>query len=353
MNNTRSRTVAAAGFAALALVLSACSGGGDAEKGSKDAEPELGPLDKYFEQMYGDFDEDQANAQQMEVEELIAQCMRDLGFEYTPVDWSSMGGSYSSDDLDVEWGTLEFAEQYGYGATTDPWGDQGVEDEASGASQDEFVDPNQAYVEAMSETEMTAYYAALYGEQPEFDENADPEAEIDMEYNWEQAGCQGKASHEVYEVGTGMDDERFTALQDEMNTMWEATSTDPRITELNGTWSTCMADAGFPGLAAVGDAENSIYDQVNAIYDAAYSNVDPNVEMTEEDYKAIDDGVQDDLAAITPVEIKTAVADFTCREKIGYDEVQQKVNFELQQEFVDTHKEDLDAWLAAYKDAQG
>src|SRR5690606_2364200 len=141
------------------------------------------------------------------------------GFEYTPVDWSAMnGGSFSSDELDVQWGTLEFAEQYGYGATTDPWGNQGEEVVDPGAEQEQFVDPNQEYVDSMSETEASAYYAALYGEQPEFDENADPEAEIETEYSWEDAGCQGKASHEVYEVGTGMDDERFTALQDEMST---------------------------------------------------------------------------------------------------------------------------------------
>ena len=80
------RTLGAAGTALL-LALTACSGSST----PTDDETPLGPLDEYFEQMYGDFDEDSANAQMAQVEEVVAECMAEQGFDYTPVDSSSNG----------------------------------------------------------------------------------------------------------------------------------------------------------------------------------------------------------------------------------------------------------------------
>ncbi|MCL3859877.1 hypothetical protein [Actinotalea sp. K2] len=336
---TTLRTATASGGMALLLVLAGCSTGG----GDESSTPEAGPLDAFFEQMYGEWSEEDSNAKQNEVEEITARCMQDLGFEYTPVDYSSMsGGSYSSDDLDVEWGSKEFAEKYGYGATTDPWGDaeEPMPDEGEGQ---EWFDPNQEYLESMSETEQAAYYEALYGVQT-FDES-DPEAEV--EWDWEQAGCSGKAQHEVWDTDGGFNDPQFEALQEEMNTMWESSMNDPRVTELNSKWSTCMADAGYSGFAAVGDAENSIHERVNAIYDGYEWTED----STEEDWEAFQATVDSQLAEITEEEIATAVADWECKDKIRYDKVQRDVNFEYQQEFVDAHKAELEAWVAAFNEA--
>ena len=342
MKISTSRTaVAAAACAALALTLAGCGSGGSNGDGAASAEePELGPLDEYFEQMYGDYDEEQGNADMIRVEELTAECMADLGFQYTPVDYSSQGGTVvSSDAEDIPWDTLEFAEQYGYGATTNPYGEEQPLPEEEGQ---EWVDPNQEYVETMSETEQAAYWEALYGVQT-FDET-DPEAEY--EYNWEDAGCQGSASNEVYgDMGMGGGEDEFAALQEDMNTMWESAMADPRMVELNAEWATCMADAGYAGLAEPTDAQNLIFEKTNAIYEDAYADVDPNVEMTEEDYAAIEEGVQDDLAAVTEEEIETAVADYTCRDEIELTKTQQAINIEYQQDFVDQHKDELDAWL--------
>lgn len=345
MKLSLSRTVAAAGAAALVLSLAAC-GGGSPEKGAEGSdEREPGPLEEYFTQIYSTEDQETGSAQQMQVEEIVAECMAEQGFEYIPVDYSSMDqGSFSPDELEFEWGTKEFAEEYGYGATTNPWGEQ---EDVPPEDVEEFVDPNQDYVNAMSETEQQAYWAAMYGAQA-FEE-MDPEAEV--EYDWETAGCQGRAQHEVYEGGTGMDDEEFTALQEEMNAMYESSMSDPRVSELNGTWASCMADAGYPGLSAVGDAETAIHEQVNALWEDAYG--DGSAEMTEEDYAAIQESIDAQLAEITPVEIETAVADYTCREEVRYDEVQREVSLEYEQEFVDAHKAELDAWLAAATQAKG
>ncbi|RYV52942.1 hypothetical protein [Pengzhenrongella frigida] len=339
--------------AALALTLAACGGGSDdpAKGSGAAADAPVGPLDEYFQKMYGGGGEAaddekmmaDSNAQMVKVEELAAACMAEEGFEYLPIDYSaSMTQGMSSDELDVEWGTKEFAEQYGYGATTDPGGYQAASMEANADGTDEMVDPNQEAVEAMSETERTAFYAALYGEQT-MDPEADPEEM--QEYNWETAGCQGKAQHEVYEGGLEAD--AFAGLQEDITAMYDAVQADPRLADVNAEWASCMADAGFDGLAAVGDGETSIYDEVNVLQEGLYADVDPAVEMTEELNAQMQTDLQDKMAEITPREIKTAVADFGCREDVDFDDVNQKISFELQQEFVDAHKADLDAWLAA------
>lgn len=334
MTTSSFRSAAGALGAAVVLTLTACSGG--TSSGGTDPEDlPKGPIDEMFEEMYGDWDEDQGARDMMRVEEIVAECMAEEGFEYIPVDQTQFT-SFASDELDVEWGTLEFAKEYGYGATTNPWGD-GMEEVPE---EQEFIDPNQEAVEAMSETERAAYEKALWGEPVEYVEGEEP-----VEWDWTTAGCQGRAQHEVYEGG--MEGDEFASIQEEMNTMWEAVQADPRITELDTKWASCMADAGFDGFAAVYDAEQSIYDKTNKIHEEAWEGVEFDETSTEEDWAAIDEQIQAQLAEITEEEIELAVADFTCREEIEFTKVQAEVNVEHQKEFYEAHKEELDAWLEA------
>ena len=340
MKNARSRTAA---VAALALALAGCSGG-DGDGTKEPGEEVLGPLDKIFQDVYGGWDEEQGQAQQMRVEEIVAECMAEQGFEYTPVDYSQAGFTVSSDDLDVEWGTREFAEKYGYGATTDPWGN---EEAMAEPSDQEFVDPNQDYVMSMSETEQAAYYSALYGDQTYPEEGEEDE----WEYNWEESGCQGRAQHEVYETAPGLDDEAYQALMDEMTTMWEGITNDPRLTELNSLWATCMAEAGHPGFVTVDDAQNSIYEQLNGVWENAYADISPDAPASE--WEGIQENIDAQRAAITPIEIELAIDDFDCRAEVDYDKVQREVNAEHQQRFYDAHKDELEAWRDGAVAARG
>ncbi|WP_298459007.1 hypothetical protein [uncultured Cellulomonas sp.] len=331
----------AAALAVLMLTLAGCgSGGADAPGDGDDGaapEVELGPLEEYFQQAYGEYDEDQANRDMLRLEEAIAACMAEQGFDYTPMDVASQAGtSMSSDDLDVEWGTREFAEQYGYGITTNPFGDL---EEA--APQEEFVDPNADYVEAMSESEREAFYVALSGDQ------VMPEGDEEFVYDWEQSGCQGRAQHEVYEGGQS--DPAIASLEEEMNSVWQRTQEDPRVAEATTTWVSCMGDAGITGLTSVEEASMRISDKSNAVFEEVY-NAAPTTEdqvPSEEDMAALEAEVQERIGELTDEEIATAVADAECREEIGYDDTMREVGVELQQEFVDTHREELDAWVEA------
>lgn len=321
----------------LALALAGC--GGKAKSPGGADEEQVGPLGEYYERAYGEFDEDRADRDMMRVEEVTAECMAEQGFEYEPVDWNAQGGvSLSDEDLDVEWGSREFAETYGYGIANDPFAEL---HEQAPPPEEEFVDPNQKYVEAMSPAEQEAYYLALYGNQ-EFPE--DGESDEEFEYDWEQNGCQGRAQHEVYESRT--DNPEFASLEEEMNNLWERMQQDPRLAEATTAWIDCMGDAGHTGLASVDDAQSQFAEKVNAVYEGAYPS-DPGEEMTEEDFAAVEAQIQEKLEGLKEEEIAMAVVDFDCREEAKIDETMKKVSFELEKEFVDTHRDELEAWVEA------
>lgn len=337
--------VAAVGVLALALTACGSDGGGGTAK-SDDREPL--PLDAFWEGTYADWDEAEANAQQMQMEEKVAECMAAEGFDYTPVDYSQggFGISYSSDDLDVEWGSREFAEKYGYGATTNPWGD--IEEPMVEEDPQEWVDPNQDYVMSMSETEQTAYYNALYGDQSRYEDFTEEDWET-YEWNWEDGGCQGWAQNEIYGDMMGGSDSEFSALFDDLNAMYEASQTDPRLTAALDKWSACMADKGYPGLAEIWDAQNQFYEKQNAIYDEFYTDDLDWENMTEADWADIERQIQDRLAELTDEEIAMATAEWDCKDESGYADAEYEVMFEYQTEFFNTHKDELEAYAESQK----
>lgn len=148
------RTTLLALAAAVALPLAACSGDGDAEPSpTPSGEGDATPLETLVRDYLAEWSAEDVNRRLAQMEESIAACMAEQGFDYTPVDWSPTEVDLSA-GLDMQAGTLEFAEQFGYGITTDPFA-SGLED---------VVDPNEAYVAAMSDAERDAYFAALYGE---------------------------------------------------------------------------------------------------------------------------------------------------------------------------------------------
>lgn len=353
---TPSRSLRPAAVAALAvLALAGCSGGdGGGGSSSGSAEWTPGPLDEYQARIFGySYDEDERSQEEMQaesdrqnrrVEELVSACMAEEGFDYVPAE-NNGGTVVASDDLDVEWGTREFAEQYGYGISTDPWGN------ADAVPEDgtEWVDPNADYVAAMSESEAAAWSEALYGPPIEGDGSED------QEYDWTTAGCYGAAQHEVYEGG-GVSDE-FAGVQDEMDRFYEAAQADPRFAELDADWASCMADEGYDALTDVNTATDALYTEWNALQ--GWEDPEYQAQVETWDWTAEPDGPPapevDEAAvkAFTEKEIGQAVADFGCQEQIDYQAERTKVDHELQQEFVDQHADELEAWATAATAARG
>lgn len=345
------RLAAALGAAGLAAALASCSSlpGGD----SDDLTWEDSPLNEYWEQIYGTAEIDQEEqeaeweAQDRQREELVAQCMAEQGFDYTPNVQS--GGVYYYDDSAEGLDPIEYAQQYGYGIYT--WEDMYPQDESEG----EWVDANADVYESMSDSEREAWDRALYGEDAFVDmsdwtEEEMLEYEQNYEWDWETAGCYGYAENEIWgydeegETNDPYSDPRFAELIEAMNSLYEDAASDPRVSELSSEWATCMANAGFPGFSSPEEPWEAISNLSNEFYEGLG-------ELTDEDWAAgLGDPSDELMAEWKEQEIATAVADYTCQDEIDYQNTQLEVQFELEREFIDTYRADLDAFAAAYGD---
>ncbi|MBF0687071.1 MAG: hypothetical protein IR158_04790 [Cellulomonas sp.] len=303
----------------VALVLAGCSGDGT----SSTSDEETGPMSAFFEKVGGSFDEGDAEKQQREHGELVAACMAEQGFEYTAPEPMGMT---ESEDM-PEWNSKEYAEQFGYGATTS-------QDMNGG---EEWVDPNADYLATMSEGEQTAFYEALYGVQPEVDPEADPE---EYEYNWEEGGCEGKASHEVYEQGQIWDDPALQDFRDEMTNSWDSLADEPVLQEAQAKWSACMTEAGFD-FASPQEAQDSIYDQMNVIWEASVPE-DPEAEVDPEAFE-LDETA---MAELKKEELAVAAADYTCKESSGYVKAEKAAYLAVEERLWEKYGDQLEAAAA-------
>ena len=320
MTARRTASSLAAVIAATTLLLTGCSGSpGGGSDGALSYEDS--PLTKYLEPVNGTWDEERAVAESKEVEEIVAACMADEGFDYTPVDQSQ---NMSFEDDWEERQTEEWVASNGWGMVQTK-----EEMEAQQEEAEEYVDPNQPYVESLSPSEQEAYYATLYGPGPSEEQlNEDGS----YEYNWEEAGCQGAAQHEVQGDTNYWEDDEFADLVEAMNALWEELPKQPEVAELNEKWSACMADAEYPDLAERSEAQNSIIEEQNAFWEGE----NPTEPSDEE------------LEALKQKEIDIALADFRCAKELDFDKVQFTAQFALEEQFITDHKSELDALLAAY-----
>jgi len=324
------RCTAAATFAVAALLAAGCAG---EVRGAADVPP--GPVGALFEAAWAQPPEGDVTAAVVRVEQLIAQCMADAGFAYTPVDQPEAVTAPLTEP-DPAPGTREYAERYGYGVTADPAA------AAEPAPAEPWVDPNAAYVQAMPPAEQQEYWAALQGDRAAAADDGE------WQYDWHAADCQGWAQNEVYGTDDQLADE-FATLQAELADVRLAAAADPRVAELDAAWAACMADAGYPGLAQVGEAEAAVRDELTALRAQAWSAFP--AEPTRTDVAAIEQSAQDATARLAGREIATALADLTCRDDVAYDVEQQRITSEYQQRFYQVHRVELEAWVASSADA--
>ncbi len=321
------RALPALGCAGL-ILLAACSSSSSPTEEA--AATEGGPLTRYMEQVYGGAEQppEDMDAQMRQHEEVVAACMQEQGFDYTPMDPAS-DGSAAVMAADAEMPDLESEEyvaEHGYGMTT--YDQEEVAPEPSEA----FEDPNADYVASMSESERAAYEEALYGSPEQF-EMTDPEAEMPA-YDWTAMGCTGRAQHEVYETEDPMSDPEFAPLAEEVNRFYENLMTRPEIAALDAEWASCMADAGYAGYTSQMDAQTDISDRLNALYEQS------SAEAPEPDPAA--------MAELRELEIRTALADLGCRKETGYIEKTTEITSAAEEEFVAVHRAELDAWVEAH-----
>ncbi len=229
----------------------------DSDDSDGSDEPET--LDDYLGTAFFSLDPEEQAAnyarQEQQVQELIAECMAQEGFEYIPATRPFDDVGFGSP------GDTEFAAEFGFGITT-------FYGQESAFFEDDWVDPNAAIVQGLSVSERNAYYDTLYGSSISSggfgsdtdsaiavsgDGSGSEEVIADVEF----AGCSGEAYEEVYNF-EGLE-EVYEQL--DLDSLFERVEADPRIAETYMEWSECMNERGYD------------YEDPDSMYEAAYTDI--------------------------------------------------------------------------------
>ena len=256
------------GVGAVALLaLTACGGGGDGSS-SSGGDATASPLADLMG--WSDFDPVEQRRQSLAIEEAVVECMREEGFEYQPQDFDSQfdSGEGEEDFALMQNSPEAYGEKYGYGIVRgyELWEEPYI-GEDGGFGGPSFEDPNEDYVNSLSNSERDAFYEVLHGppqEEPAFDET-DPEGtQVMYAPPLEEQGCQGRAQLEV----VGDDPTNDPEIQEALNDVFMAQQDDPRMDDAQRDWVDCMGDTlaeyDLPDGMSVESAD-SMYEVVNAL----------------------------------------------------------------------------------------
>ena len=272
------------------------------------------------------------------VQEVIARCMAQEGFEYVPAVSPATSSQFAFDQE-------EYAREQGFGITTG----FGREESFLVEEEDGWENPNRAIVESLSDSERQAYDEVLHGvvDESAFGGELDPETgEPVFPDDPFGGGCQGQAYEEVY--GARM--ELWQKLGPELEEMWQRVQADPRFQDADRQWVVCMADRGYSY-----DGFDSLFEEVfeefggrlEEITGGADPFADPFEGWTDEEIDAFfeersqeeiedffaqadrertDEIDQDALAALQQEEIDLAVAAFECQQPMmdTFEELQRE-----------------------------
>lgn len=307
------RAGGAGGAVGVAFLVMVAGCGQEPEPARATVEP--GPAEEYLEAGTG-YSADEQPELTMRFEELIAACMLEQGFEYVPY----VEGHVSIDaaTIDPPPGSRAFAEQFGYGFAAAP---EGMTSESSGGN------PNEAIMADLSPEASDSYVRALWG---------DDAGEGASDSEVELGGCFREARNSVF--GDRETDHVRAGLEDEIARIdADVAPTDPAVMAAAAEWSECMADAGHPGYASPPDAEQVAWGAWIAFNEGIAA--DPTLGVVGPEGGIAGEG---DLAER---EASLATADWDCRAATGYDAAWSAARDRLQQEYVDAHRAELDAWV--------
>ena len=271
-----------AAIAALAL-LAGCGGGGasdtstgpsatlDVSEGGSSIEDKLG------------FTRTGVNAAQAQVENDIARCMKEQGFDYVPSDpvaaQAALTGKANLSDG-------EFEQLFGYGIST-------LYDHGTSQS-----DPNAATRQGMSKADLSAFDRALYGENV----GETFRLAVDTGDFTKLGGCTKTAADAV--LGGS---QLRTTLQRKLDELDESIVQDQRVVKAHEAWTECMRATTGRSYEDSEAVEDEILVKLRAI---ARSNVAPGTVAAPS--ASYDAAALDDLQRS---EVELSNADLACEEK--------------------------------------
>ena len=296
----------------------------------------VSPIDEYLNLVWGTNLSPEAQIQRHAVEserieELVAQCMNDLGFHYIP----DPGRRWLDFSSGVEWRTEdpEWIAQFGFGGTVWPGVRAGTAVSWEG-DRPGRPGPNAAFINSLSESEREAFNRALNGTFPPDGSDYDFDEWV-LDPN--NQGCRGLAWQQTAFVIHQSDE--FAPLFEAIDQFRENLTLS--ATDADIDWAACMAEAGYTGYQARPDFQALFNQKARAI----------TTELQEQG-RAITrwpelPANQPEIAALFEREIETALADLDCRIATNWDARQQAAVFELEAQFVTDHQAQFNALRAA------
>jgi len=309
-----------------------------------------GPLDEFRFRISGRHPD--ASAEEIQAAELvnvrarqefIAACMSEQGFTYIPF-VGNIQVSRGTEVVDaVDWESREFAEEYGFAFSINP-------PPAIGAFHsfvDGSGDPNWGeFRDAMSLAERNAWDEALMGPA-----GANWIGSVDF-MDFENRGCSGAAD---LAVGIWAQPDAFAAINNEINILQQSILLGqfPEIIELEADWGACMADQGFGGFQSLTQLRESLHDEWQGLLGRRVEwgwgggtggspiGRTPNITVEPSGGQIPDTRI---IEAQRERERAAATASWDCRVEVQYDQRLNEVNYRIQNEFIDQHRAELDAW---------
>jgi hypothetical protein len=358
MTNWRTRVRPLALACVAGLALSACGVNGAPDNGtdpqqSEGIDPDESPLSEFLGDGAGfatggrvvmsmssaDLT-DEERQQMRQVEELVAECMQELGFEYIPNDPSA--GDERKDPFADAYSLPadEFAREYGYGITTLMPTDRPA---------DEATDPNQEIRDGLSEAALEEYNRALFGAMAEVSEGGGAVAMKPPTPGEtvapEDQGCLTTASDEVYggsgPMG-GPDMSEFDGLFQDLDALRERIDSDPRLVAATEAWAGCMAEAGYSEFETIREPQEDVMTQMNELYgwEPQDDEGGPSVSIGGPGDADVDVD-ETALAELQAYEIAVATADYDCQQE-HYTDVQHDVAWDFEEQFVEDNRTELE-----------
>lgn len=322
---------------ALVLFLTGCSGG-DNTDGSPDASDGELTLSDFIPGAvdFGEANDEEEYYRQQErvAQEKIAACMAEQGFEYIPYVRNQDQGDFSGPDSHEE-----FVAQYGFGISTMILEDQRFDEEAMEAEM--AKDPNNAIAEAMSQSELDAYYAALYGAEPVFDETFAEDSPGVTVAAFEPSGCQNTAYEETFNQGAQAQMEFQEQFGQSMEGLYSNLESDPRIAALEGEWSSCMAESGYE-FADQNDIEVFLLRRLEAVGAITDLDIEPDGMGFSYGSDGIEPGGPVEAAVNEIAAEEIAMAKFSLGCSADREEVFQEVYREAEQRFIQENLAELE-----------
>ncbi|MGC3953871.1 MAG: hypothetical protein QM804_06400 [Propionicimonas sp.] len=263
--------------------------------------------------------------QSNEMEKLIAACMAKEGFEYQPQLRDEAAApdpaEQGSDPDDRGW-----VSRYGYGLADYPGRTPPHQEEPRD-------DARRTYLDSLTPAEREAYREAFRG---------DPQLVDDEEYDWRRYGCYGAAEHQVRGYQPYRDAEN-QPIMDAMDSFYFELDSQPGFAALHTEWAGCMAEQDYPGFRTQPEAQQSIEELLRGYYPADDGSSDEDPRLKDPSFGTPDDPI---YAEIARQEVALALVDLDCRQQADYQARHLRIQFDLEQRFVDDHQEELTALKA-------